>query len=69
MMPIIALATCIFISFFIKPKTLIDEVSLSGKFRLKSMFSVMIRFIAPVFILIILVFSVLEAFEVKGFVV
>ncbi len=60
MMPIIALMTCILIAFFIKPKAVIDEISLSGKFRQKSMFSVMIKYIAPVFLVVILVFAVLE---------
>ena len=60
MMPIIALLTCILISFFIKPSTLIEEVSISGKFRQKTLFSVMIKYVAPVCLLIVLVFAVLE---------
>ena len=61
MMPIIALLTCVFISYFLKPKSIIDEVSLSGRFKLKNMFSVMIKYIAPVCLVIILVFAILEA--------
>ena len=60
MMPIIALLTCVVIGYIVKPKTLIEEVELSGKFRLKPLFNVMIRYVAPVFLLIILVFAVLE---------
>lgn len=60
MMPIIALLTCIFISFIIKPQTVIEEISASGKFRQKSLFTVMIRYVAPVCLLAILVFAILE---------
>ena len=64
MMPIIALCTCIMISFVIKPKVIIEEISASGKFRMKTLFSVMIRYIAPIFLVAILAFAVLEVFKV-----
>lgn len=60
MMPIIAILTCIFVSFIIGTKTVEDEVELSGKFKLKKLFRIMIRYIAPVCLLIILIFSILE---------
>ena len=64
MMPIIALMTCIFISFIIKPRVIVEEISLSGEFRQKTMFSVIIKYVAPVCLLVILVFAVLEGFGV-----
>ena len=60
MMPIIALATCVLVSFFIKPSTIIEEVSLSGKFKQKTLFSVMIQYITPICLIVVLVFAVLE---------
>ena len=60
MMPIIALLTAILIAYVVKSKTVIDEVSLSGCFRQKTMYSVMIKYVAPICLLVILVFSVLE---------
>jgi len=60
MMPIIAILTCVLIGFVKKPKTVIDEVTLSGNFRQKSMFSVMIKYVSPICLLIILVFAILE---------
>ena len=60
MMPVIALLTAILIAYVLKPKTVIDEISLSGKFRMKSLFSVMIRYIVPVCLVVILVFAILE---------
>lgn len=64
LMPIVALLTCIFVGYFLKPGTLIEEVELSGAFRGKHLFSVMIRFVAPVFVLLILLSSVLSAFNI-----
>ena len=64
LMPIVALCTCIFVGFFLKPKTLIEEVEISGKFKMKALFSVMIRYVAPVCILAILISSVLSAFGI-----
>jgi NSS family neurotransmitter:Na+ symporter len=61
LMPIVALATCILVGFFLKPKALEEEVSLTGKFKQRKLFTVMIKYIAPVFILIILISSVLDA--------
>lgn len=63
-MPIVAFITSIFVGYFIKPKSVIDEVSLSGEFKQKKMFTVMIRYVAPVFILLIFVSSVLSAFKI-----
>ncbi len=60
-MPIVALLTCIFIGYVIKPQAIIDEVELSGKFKRKGLFVAMVKYIAPVFIVLILVSSVLDA--------
>ena len=61
LMPIAALFTCIFVGFIIKPKAIIDEVELSGKFKLKSLFTVMIKYVAPICLVLILASSVLSA--------
>lgn len=55
MMPISAILTCIFVGWVIKPKIIIDEVRLSAKFSLAGVWSVMIKYIAPVCIVIILI--------------
>ena len=64
LMPVVALVTSILVGFIIKPQTVIEEVELSGKFKWKKMFTVMIRYIAPIFLVLILVSSVLNAFGV-----
>ena len=59
-MPIVAFLTCIFIGYIIKPKTLIEEMECGAKFKRKTLFTVMIKYIAPVCIVLILVSSVLD---------
>ncbi len=63
-MPIVAFSTCLFVGYFLKPQALIDEIELSGKFSLKKLFVVMIKYIAPVFIILILISSVLDVFGI-----
>jgi SNF family Na+-dependent transporter len=64
LMPLIALITSIFVGFVIKPKVVIDEVETSGEFKVKKLFTFIIKYVAPVFIVLILVSSVLNAFGV-----
>lgn len=59
LMPIVAFFTCIFVGFVIKPKTIADEVKATdGTFKAEGMFNVMIKWVAPLFLFIILVSSV-----------
>ena len=60
-MPIVAFFTCVLIGFVVKPKTVADEVKVTdGTFKSEKLFTVMIKWVAPIFILAILVFSVAE---------
>lgn len=62
LMPICALLTCIFVGFIIRPKAIIDEVTRNGEsFKSRTMFVVMIKWIAPVFLILILISSVANA--------
>ncbi len=59
LMPIVALFTCIFVGFIIKPKAIADEVKeTDGTFKAEGMFNVMIKWVAPLFLIIILISSV-----------
>lgn len=60
LMPIVAFLTCIFVGYVIKPKTITDEIELTGKFKGKTMFNVVIKYIAPICIVLILISSVLD---------
>ena len=59
-MPVVAFLTCILVGYVIKPKAIIEEVELNGKFTAKKLFSIVIKYVAPVCIVAILVFSVAE---------
>ena len=61
LMPVVALITCIFVGYILKPQTLIDEVELSSKFKRKKLFVLIIKYIAPICIVLILISSVLDA--------
>lgn len=71
LMPIVALLTCIFIGYIIKPKTIVEEIEANGKnekkasgtiYKIrKNFFPVMIKYVAPIFIVLILISSMLDA--------
>ena len=61
LMPIVAFFTCIFVGYVIKPKTIEDEVAVTAPFKAKWLFNVVIKYIAPICIVLILLTSVLEA--------
>ncbi|MDR0974976.1 MAG: sodium-dependent transporter [Ruminococcus sp.] len=56
-MPIVALLTCIFVGFIIKPDTLTAEVKLSSKFKAEKFYKVFVKFIAPIILAAILIFG------------
>ncbi len=58
LMPIVALLTCIFIGHVTGTKLISDEVESSGTFKRKKMFEVLIRYVAPIIIILILLSSV-----------
>lgn len=60
-MPIVALLTCIFIGYVVKTKLVVDEVKSSSKFSREKLFVVVIKYVAPIFILAILISSVLNS--------
>ena len=62
LMPIVALLTCFFAGFVIKPKAIIDEACAEGAdFKGKHLFTVVIKWVAPVILVAILISSILNA--------
>jgi len=58
LMPIVAIATCILVGWVIKPKAIIDEVPKNGEpFLRKGLYTVMVKFVAPVLLIILFLFS------------
>ncbi len=64
LMPIVAFLTCIFVGYVIKPKGVIEEVELNAVFKKKRLFEIIIKYVAPICIVLILVSSVLDAFGI-----
>ena len=59
LMPFVAVLTCILIGWVVKPKTIIDEVTLGGyKFNRRLLYIAMIKVIAPVLLILLLLQSV-----------
>lgn len=63
-MPVVALFTSIFVGYIIKPKSVIEEVELTGAFKSKILFTLVIKYFAPICIVLILVSSILSAFGI-----
>ena len=62
-MPIVALLTCIVVGYVVKPKAIEDEVEVSGEFKFKILFRVVIKYIAPVCLILILVSSIIGVYS------
>lgn len=59
LMPLVALLTCVLIGWLVKPKVVIDEVCRNGeKFYRRFLYVVMIKFIAPVLLVVLLLQSI-----------
>jgi len=67
MMPIVALLTCIFVGWIIKPKVIEDEIASGSPFRARGAWRIMIKFIAPVLVIVILVAYVGATFGLVSF--
>ena len=55
LMPVVSIATCVFIGWVVKPKTVIDEVRRNGEaFGREKLYVVMVKFITPVLLMLLL---------------
>ena len=68
LMPIVAIATCLLVGWFAGTKVIEDEITVNGEnFKRRGIFRVMIKYIAPVFLVIILVFYSLAQFGIISY--
>ena len=66
-MPIIAAATCIFIGWVLKPSAIDDEVMADGnRFKAKTLYRFMVKYFAPVLVILILVQQVCSVLGYTG---
>lgn len=61
LMPIVAILTCISIGYFIKPQVIYDEIEANGPFKVKKFYTVILKWVAPICLVLILVFAISEA--------
>lgn len=62
LMPVVALGTCLFVGYIVKPSAIADEVKKSAPFKSEKLYTILIKYVAPVLILLILISSVANAF-------
>lgn len=60
LMPTVALLTCILVGWVVKPRVVINEVELSGKFKREAMYKFILKYVAPILVVFILVSSVMD---------
>lgn len=58
--PVVAMISCIFIGWMVKPRVLSEEMEQSGRFKRRRSFEFIIKWIAPLFIAAVLIGSLLE---------
>lgn len=67
LMPIVAICTCVFIGWTLSPKTIVDECESQGNiFKSKVLYSLMVKWIAPLLVIAILVSEVCRFFKIGG---
>ena len=64
LMPIVAILTCIIVGYIVKTRFGVDEIELSGRFRMKPIYNALIMVVCPVFMALILVSGLLSYFGI-----
>ena len=55
LMPVVSIATCVFIGWIVKPGTITSEVTLNGEsFRREKLYVVMVKYVTPVLLFLLL---------------
>jgi len=67
LMPVVAIATCIFVGWVMKPRAVIEECEADGRvFRAKGLYAFMVKYLAPALMVALLVSEVCRTLGVKG---
>lgn len=65
LMPIVALCTCLLAGWFMKKKEIEGEITKNGeKFGRRIIFRIMIKYVAPIFLIVILIYQTLVQFGI-----
>ena len=55
LMPVVAISTCLLVGWVVKPKAMIDEITIGGvKFGREKLYVVMVKYVTPVMLLLLL---------------
>ena len=66
LMPVVAFLTCIFVGYIVKPQTIIDEILVSSdQFKSRRLYIFIVKYMAPVLIVLILISSILNALGIN----
>ncbi|PXV86838.1 NSS family neurotransmitter:Na+ symporter [Lachnotalea glycerini] len=63
LMPITALLMCLFVGYVLKPEAIAEEINKSEEFKRKKLYNIVIKYIAPIFLIIILATSIYSTFH------
>lgn len=66
LMPIVAFCICVLVGYILKPQVVIDEIKQSSKFKREKLYVIMIKYIAPICVLLILITSILSCFGIMS---
>lgn len=66
-LPLVAICTCLFISFVVGTDAIVEEVEINGRFKRKKMYLVMIKVVCPILLALILIFGVVDVFGIDIF--
>jgi NSS family neurotransmitter:Na+ symporter len=67
LMPCVALVTCVFVGWILKPKAIIEECEVDGtKMKSRAFYSFMVRYLAPALMAALLVSEVCRALGIGG---
>ena len=62
LMPVSAILMCLFIGYVARPGFLEEEIEISSRFRLKKVFTTMIKYVCPILLTVMLVFGLYNLF-------
>ena len=65
LMPIVAILTCLFVGYVVKPKFIMDEFEECGHvFKYKSAYEYLIKFVCPIILVVVLITGLLATFGI-----
>ena len=67
LMPIVAIATCVFVGWVMGPKAVIEECEAEGaRFRVRRLYTFMVKYFAPLLMVALLVSEICRALGIRG---